>query len=46
MTLGGGDGLGQVLTYKGRVEAGPSSKTASFNGLCPGGYNGAKTGAV
>ena len=46
MALGGGDALGQVLTYEGGGEAGPSSKLAGVDDLCPGGDNGAKTGAV
>ena len=46
MTLGGGGGLEQVLTYEGRGEARPSSKIASVDNLCPGGDNGDKTGTV
>ena len=46
MALGGGDGLGQMLTYEGQGEAGPSSKIAGINDLCPGGDHGSKTGAV
>ena len=46
MALGGGDGLGQMLTYEGQGEAGPSRKIAGVGGLCPGGYNGDKTGVV
>ena len=46
MALVGGDGLGQVLTYEGQGESGPSSKISGVDGLCPGGYNMAKTGAV
>ena len=46
MCLGGSNGLGQVLTYKGRGEAGPSTKIAGVDGIFPGGDNGAKTGAV
>ena len=46
MALGGGDVLGQVLTYEGGGEAGPSSKLAGVDDLCPGGDNGAKTGVV
>ena len=46
MALGGGNGLGQVISYEGQGEAGPSSKIAGVDGLCPGGDNGAKTGTV
>ena len=46
MALGGGNGLGQVISYEGQGEAGPSSKIAGVDGLCPGGDNGAKAGAV
>ena len=46
MDLGGGYGLGQVPTYKGEGEAGPSSKISGVTGLCPGGDNGDETGAV
>ena len=46
MDLGGGDGIGQMIAYEGRGEAGPSSKIAGVNGIFPGGDNGDKTGAV
>ena len=46
MCLGGSNGLGQVLTYKVQGEAGPSSKIAGVYGLCPGGDNRSKIGAV
>ena len=46
MALGGGDGLGQVISYEGQGEAGPSSKIAGVDGLSTGVYHGAKTGAV
>ena len=46
MALGGGDELGQVLTYLILCEAGPSSKIADVGGLCPGGDTGAKTSVV
>ena len=46
MALGGGDGLGEVLAYEGRGEAGLSSKIAGANILCSGGDHGAKTGVV
>ena len=46
MSLGGGGGLGQVLRYEVRGEAGPGSKIAGVNNLFPGGDNGDKTGTV
>ena len=46
MALGSGDGLGQVLMYKGQGKAGPISKIAGVNGLFPGGENRSKTGAM
>ena len=46
MALGGGDGLEQVLAYEGRGDAGPSSKIAGVDGLCPGGDHRAKKGTV
>ena len=46
MAIGGGNGLGKLLAYEGQGEAGPSSKIAGVNGLCPGGYHGAITDAV
>ena len=46
MALGGGNGHGKVLAYESHGEAGPGSKISGIDGLCPGGDNGAKTGAV
>ena len=46
MDLGVGNGIGQVLTYKGRGEAGPSSKIAGVNGIFPVADKGAKSGVV
>ena len=46
IALGGGDGLGKVFAYKGRVQDGPSNKRAGVDDSCPGGDNGAKIGVV
>ena len=46
MDLGGGNGLGKMLEHEGQGEDGPSSKIAGVDGLSPGEYHGAKTGAL